>query len=212
MRRYVILFAFVSLLLPATAFAQTQRTPDAAINHYKNALKKSGNGDFDGAIEDYSKAIELAPKASEHERAYINALSKRYSSDINADKTKLAVDYKNAMGELARNYPDDLDAATLYAESMMNLRPWKLWTLDGKPAPVIDGFSGEQRLFLGWAQVWRTLWRDDALRQQLVNGTHSPGHIRAFAPLRNIDAWYDAFDVSTSDPLYVKPEDRVRIW
>ncbi|MCW4455109.1 M13 family peptidase [Flavobacterium sp. MXW15] len=85
-------------------------------------------------------------------------------------------------------------------------------SLDGKPAPVIDGFSGEQRLFMGWAQVWRTLWRDDALRQQLVNGTHSPGHIRAFAPLRNIDAWYEAFNVTDTDPLYIAPEDRVRIW
>ena len=85
-------------------------------------------------------------------------------------------------------------------------------SLAGKPAPVIDGFSGEQRLFLGWAQVWRTLWRDDALRQQLVNGPHSPGQIRAFAPLRNIDAWYDAFGVKPGDKLYVKPEDRVRIW
>ncbi|MBD9370399.1 peptidase M13 [Xanthomonas sp. XNM01] len=85
-------------------------------------------------------------------------------------------------------------------------------SLGGKPAPVIDGFSGEQRLFLGWAQVWRTLWRDDALRQQLVNGTHSPGHIRAFAPLRNIDAWYDAFGIKQGDPLYIAPEDRVRIW
>ena len=85
-------------------------------------------------------------------------------------------------------------------------------SLDGKPAPVIDGFTGEQRLFMGWAQVWRTLWRDDALRQQLVNGTHSPGHIRAFAPLRNIDAWYDAFDVTEDDKLWIAPEDRVRIW
>ena len=85
-------------------------------------------------------------------------------------------------------------------------------SLGGKPDKVIDGFSGEQRFFLGWSQVWRILWRDDALRQQLVNGTHSPGHIRAFAPLRNIDAWYDAFGVKDGDPLYVKPEDRVRIW
>ncbi len=85
-------------------------------------------------------------------------------------------------------------------------------SLDGKPAPVIDGFTGEQRLFLGWAQVWRTLWRDDALRQQLVNGTHSPGHIRAFAPLRNIDAWYEAFGVGEGDALWIAPEDRVRIW
>jgi putative endopeptidase len=85
-------------------------------------------------------------------------------------------------------------------------------SLDGKPAPVLDGFTGEQRLFMGWGQVWRTLWRDDALRQQLVNGTHSPGHIRAFAPLRNIDAWYDAFGVTEGDKLWIAPEDRVRIW
>ena len=85
-------------------------------------------------------------------------------------------------------------------------------SLDGQPAPEIDGFTGEQRLFLGWAQVWRTLWRDDALRQQLVNGTHSPGHIRAFAPLRNIDAWYEAFGVEEGDPLWIAPEERVRIW
>ncbi len=85
-------------------------------------------------------------------------------------------------------------------------------SLKGKPAPVIDGFTGEQRLFMGWAQVWRTLWRDDALRQQIVNGPHSPGQIRAFAPLRNVDAWYEAFNVQPGDKLYVKPEDRVRIW
>jgi pimeloyl-ACP methyl ester carboxylesterase len=80
------------------------------------------------------KARALAPKASEHERGYIEALSKRYSSDPNADRQALATNYKNAMGELVKRYPDDLDAATLYAESMMNLRPWKLWTPDGKPA------------------------------------------------------------------------------
>jgi putative endopeptidase len=85
-------------------------------------------------------------------------------------------------------------------------------SLDGKPAPVIEGFTGDQRFFMGWGQVWRTLWRDDALRQQLVNGTHSPGHIRAFAPLRNIDAWYDAFGIKQGDPLYIAPQDRVRIW
>ena len=80
------------------------------------------------------KAEEHAPKASEAERAYINALAKRYSKDPNADKAKLAADYRMAMAELVKQYPDDLDAATLYAESMMNLRPWQLWSLDGKPA------------------------------------------------------------------------------
>ena len=116
--------------------------PNLAMAYWGVAISLGSNynvpADGPALIEAYSnlqKAIELAPKASEHERAYINALSKRYSSDINVDKNKLAVDYKNAMGELARNYPDDYDAATLYAESMMNLRPWQLWTLDGKPQP-----------------------------------------------------------------------------
>jgi putative endopeptidase len=85
-------------------------------------------------------------------------------------------------------------------------------SLGGKPSPVIDGFTGEQRLFMGWAQVWRTLWRDDALRQQIVNGPHSPGQIRAFAPLRNVDAWYEAFNIQPGDPLYIPPEERARIW
>jgi putative endopeptidase len=85
-------------------------------------------------------------------------------------------------------------------------------SLNGQPAPVIDGFTGEQRVFLGWGQVWRTLMRDDALRQLLATNPHSPGTVRAFAPLRNVDAWYQAFDVKEGDANYVKPEDRVRIW
>ncbi|HEX8566093.1 MAG TPA: alpha/beta fold hydrolase [Pyrinomonadaceae bacterium] len=86
------------------------------------------------AFANLQKAIQFAPQASEHERAYIEALSKRYSNDPQADQQKLATDYKAAMAELVKKYPDDLDGATLYAESMMNLRPWKLWTPDGKPA------------------------------------------------------------------------------
>ena len=85
-------------------------------------------------------------------------------------------------------------------------------SLNGQPAPVLDGFTGEQRVFLGWAQVWRTLVRDDALRQLIMTDSHSPGMIRAFAPLRNVDAWYEAFGVKEGDANYVKPEDRVRIW
>ncbi|MGH9970400.1 MAG: tetratricopeptide repeat protein [Pyrinomonadaceae bacterium] len=85
------------------------------------------------AYEAVQKALLLAAGAPENERAYIEALSRRYSIDPQADLKKLAVEYKNAMGEVVKRYPDDLDAATLYAESAMNLRPWQLWTLDGKP-------------------------------------------------------------------------------
>jgi pimeloyl-ACP methyl ester carboxylesterase len=86
------------------------------------------------AYANVQQALALAAKASERERAYIKALSKRYADDPQADLQKLAADYKAAMGELVKRYPNDLDAATLYAESMMNLRPWKLWSADGKPA------------------------------------------------------------------------------
>jgi tetratricopeptide (TPR) repeat protein len=79
------------------------------------------------------KALALSSGGAENERAYVQALARRYAADPAAEKDTLARDYAAAMRELTRRYPDDLDAATLYAESLMNLRPWKLWTPDGKP-------------------------------------------------------------------------------
>ena len=87
-----------------------------------------------GAYEAVQKAMSLLPRATDHERAYIQALAKRYSPDPKADLRKLDADYANAMRELSKHYPDDLDAATLYAESLMDLHPWKLWSLAGEPA------------------------------------------------------------------------------
>lgn len=85
------------------------------------------------AYDAIQKARTLAANAPENERAYVEALAKRYSNDPKADLKALAVDYKNAMRELAARYPDDPDAGTLFAESMMDLHPWQLWTADGKP-------------------------------------------------------------------------------
>src|SRR5207245_11156648 len=80
------------------------------------------------------RALSLQENASDPERAYINALVVRYSNDPHVDLHSLDRAYKEAMGKLAARYPDDLDAVTLYAESAMNLNPWRLWTADGKPA------------------------------------------------------------------------------
>jgi len=85
-------------------------------------------------FEAVQRALALKENASEPERAYIDALAVRYSNDPKADLHALDRAYKDAMGKVAARYPDDLDAATLYAESAMNLNPWKLWTADGKPA------------------------------------------------------------------------------
>ena len=80
------------------------------------------------------KALELSQGGSDVERAYIAAMAIRFPTDAKPDRVALAYKYADAMGELSRKYPDDLDAATLYAESLMNLHAWHLWTLDGKPA------------------------------------------------------------------------------
>ena len=85
-------------------------------------------------------------------------------------------------------------------------------SLHGQPAPIIDGLTGDQRVFLGWAQVWRGKTRDDALRQQLVSDPHSPERARVDVPMRNIDAFYAAFGLKAGDGMYIAPGDRVRIW
>ncbi len=86
------------------------------------------------------------------------------------------------------------------------------FSLDGGEAPVLDGITGDQRVFYGWAQVWRSRYRDDAMRQMLATDPHSPPQYRVIGPVRNIDAWYDAFDVQPDDEYYLAPEDRVRLW
>ncbi len=84
-------------------------------------------------------------------------------------------------------------------------------SLGGKEAPVIDGMTGDQRFFLGWAQVWRRNYREANLRQRLITDPHSPSAQRVWV-VRNLDKWYDAFQPKKDGKLYLKPEDRVRIW
>jgi predicted metalloendopeptidase len=85
-------------------------------------------------------------------------------------------------------------------------------SLKGRPAPVIDGLTGDQRFFLAYAQVWREKYRDGALREMVISNEHSPAQFRVNGPLPNIDDWYQAFDVQPGDKLYIKPQERVRIW
>ena len=85
-------------------------------------------------------------------------------------------------------------------------------SLDGEEPPVIDGFTGVQRVFLGYGQVWRNKYRDEALRQLIATDPHSPSKYRANGAVRNVPEFYDAFDVQEDDALYLAPEDRVKIW
>ena len=118
--------------------------PEAAMPYWGLALSIGPNYN-DTAVDEaratatydaVQKALERAPNASAREQDYIRALAKRYPSpNPKSDWKRLHLDYSNAMRELVKKYPDDLDAATMFAESLMMLRPWQLWTLDGKPAP-----------------------------------------------------------------------------
>ena len=85
-------------------------------------------------------------------------------------------------------------------------------SLKGQEAPVLDGYSGDQRVLLGWAQAWRGKVTDDYVRKQVVSDPHSPRQFRVIGPTRNTDAWYDAFKVQSDDKMFVPPDERVRIW
>ncbi len=84
--------------------------------------------------------------------------------------------------------------------------------LAGKPAPVIDNLTGDQRFFMGWAQVWRSKEREDALRQQVLSNEHAPSKCRVNGPLGDVPEFYAAFDVKPGDSLFIPPDQRVKIW
>ena len=85
-------------------------------------------------------------------------------------------------------------------------------SLQGQPAPVLDGWSGDQRFFLGWAQLWRRKYRDAEMLRRLLTDPHSPSRFRANGPVTNIDAFYEAFQIKPGDQLYRPSEERIRIW
>jgi len=85
-------------------------------------------------------------------------------------------------------------------------------SLGGKPAPMVDGLTGDQRFFLAFAQAWRGKQRDDAIKTQVASDPHSPRRYRVIGPLRNLDAWYSAFNIAPNSKFYIPPEKRVRIW
>ncbi|MDO9336203.1 MAG: M13-type metalloendopeptidase [Caulobacter sp.] len=139
------------------------------------------------------------PADSEKFKAQTGALSALYSSFEPLPGAKVNGDL--TLGENIGDLAGILIAYDAYHAS-----------LGGKEAPVIDGLTGDQRFFLAFGQAWRSKLRDDALRQQIASDPHSPAYYRVVGTLRNVDAWYAAFDVKPGDKMYVAPEKRVRIW
>ena len=130
-----------------------------------------------------------------------NALVEQYNQFCPLDDGETCVNGRLTLGE---NIGDVGGLSLAY-------RAYKL-SLDGKEAPVIDGLTGDQRFFLAWAQVWRSQQREDNARQRLRTDPHSPERFRVNGVVRQMDAWYDAFDVTAEDELYLPPEERVHIW
>lgn len=172
--------------------------PDMAMAYWGMSLGLGANYNdpantdrFARAYVELQKAIALAPKVSKAEQDYIAALSKRYSADPKTDPSALAAAYKGAMAELVKTYPDDLDAATLYAESMMNLRPWQLWSLDGKPAEgtldivnVLEGVlrrnpnhTGANHYYIHAVEASPSPERATAAADRLIGLAPSAGHL-----------------------------------
>lgn len=135
------------------------------------------------------------------------------AAHFHADTQKLAEQYNhyevlpgmyvNGQQTLGENIADVAGLAVAYAAYHRSL--------NGKPAPVIDGLTGDQRFFIAYAQSWRAKIRDEELRQRLATDVHAPDNIRAQAT-RNIDGWYAAFDVKPGEKLYLVPDQRVKIW
>jgi predicted metalloendopeptidase len=151
---------------------------------------------FDGAgnLRDW-----WAPEDAQRFKEKTSRLSAQYSAFTVLDGQHLNGDLT-----LGENIGDLSGVAVAY-------RAYTL-SLNGRPAPTIDGFTGPQRFFLGWAQIWRRKYRDEELRLRLVTDPHSPGEFRANGVAANMTEFQEAFGVKAGDRLYRAPEDRVKIW
>ena len=143
-------------------------------------------------------------------RKLTDALVAKYDGYCPLDDGKTCVNGRLTLGE---NIGDVGGLSMAYRAYQLSLDKNGDGTVsEDEQPPVIDGYTGDQRFFLGWAQIWRAKYRDEAKRQQLLTDPHSPPEYRINGVVRNFDEWYEAFDVGPDDALYLPPEERIRIW
>jgi putative endopeptidase len=167
----------------------------AVIGHEISHSFDNTGADFDaqGKMENW-----WTPEDAAHFEAATQKLVKQYSQ-----YEALPGLHVNGQQTLGENIADVSGLTAAYAAYHKSL--------GGKPAPVIDGLTGDQRFFLAFGQAWRSKIRDAALRQRLATDVHAPAEFRA-QTVRNLDDWYDAFNVKPGEKLYLAPDDRVKIW
>ncbi len=157
---------------------------------------------FDDQGAEFDATGRLQNWWTDADRKHFEAAGERLVKQYDAYRPfpDLAVNGKQTLSE---NIADVAGLAAAYDAYRLSM--------GGKAAPVVAGLSGDQRFFLSFGQTWRSKFREPALRQRILGDGHSPGRYRA-ATVRNIDAWYAAFDVKPGQALYLAPADRVRIW
>ena len=157
---------------------------------------------FDNTGAEFDEQGRMANWWTPDDQAHFKAAGQRLVEQYNAYEPLPGV-HINGQQTLGENIADVSGLAIALAAYHKSL--------GGKPAPVLDGLTGDQRFFLAFAQSWREKTRDAALRQQLITDGHSPGNYRA-QTVRNIDGWYEAFKAQPGQKLYLDPQQRVKIW
>lgn len=157
---------------------------------------------FDNTGAEFNASGKLENWWTPADQAHFKEASQRLVDEFNAYEPLPGL-HINGEQTLGENIADVAGLAAAYDAYKMSL--------NGKPLPVVDGLTGDQRFFLAFTQAWRQKIRDAALRQQIVTNEHAPNRYRA-QTVRNIDAWYDAYGAKDGEKLYLAPDARVRIW
>ena len=157
---------------------------------------------FDNSGAEFNSEGKLANWWTPEDAAHFKGASQRLVEQFNKYEP-LAGLHINGQQTLGENIADLAGLAAAYDAYKLSLH--------GKELPVVDGLTGDQRFFLAYAQSWRQKIRDEALRAQIITNEHAPDRERA-QTVRNIDTWYESYQLKPEQKLYLKPEERVRIW
>ncbi len=157
---------------------------------------QGSKSDGDGVLRDWWSAQDQS-----NFKARTDALIGQYDKFCPLDDGETCINGALALGE---NIGDLGGLSLAYKAYQISL--------NGEAAPVIDGFTGDQRFFMAWAQAWRSKYREEATRRQLKTGPHSPPYYRVNGVVPNLNEWYEAFDIGPDHEMYLSPEERIRIW
>lgn len=199
-------FSMVEIVFPAAILQPPFFDPqaDAAVNYgaIGVVIGHELSHHFDDQGAKYDKSGQLTQWWTKADIAAFDAAEARLAAQYDAYEPVPGqhVQGKLTLGENSADLAGLAIAYDAYHKS-----------LGGKRAPVINGLTGDQRFFLGYAQIWRIKFRDEALRQRLLTDPHSPGEFRVWE-VRNMDGWYRAFSPRPTDKMYLPPKDRVKIW